>query len=204
MEDIDVLDSVKASIAEEKIIEETRNIGAGQMIWKRMALCQKIASAVEADFVTTPRAHKDIPSDYLNELQEAFTIFDEKSTGSISANVLGDILRSLGQNPSEEYVQKVFTQIDQDGSGTINFVEFADFISSVETATMSSLESAFKVIDENGNGKLDIHELHNVLLKLGEKPTQKQLEYMMQSAGQPVNGEVDFAKFVKLMNGDFS
>eukprot|EP01123_Difflugia_compressa_P001147 TRINITY_DN1130_c0_g1_i3.p1 TRINITY_DN1130_c0_g1~~TRINITY_DN1130_c0_g1_i3.p1 ORF type:complete len:326 (-),score=71.81 TRINITY_DN1130_c0_g1_i3:169-1044(-) len=204
MEGIDVLDSVKASLAEEKIVEETRNIATGQMVWKRMALRQKIASAVKADFTITPESRKSLSADYLRDLKEAFDIFDKESSGSITSSNLGDILRSLGQNPTDDEVNKMVAKIDQDGNGTIDFDEFSDFMASAETASTSSLDSAFKAIDENGNGKLDIGELKDVLTKLGEKPNDKQLESMMYAAGQSPEGEIDFDKFVKLMNCDFS
>jgi len=200
MEDLDVLDSVKASLAEEKIVEETRNIASGQMIWKRMALRQKIASAIQADFSIVRSSRKNISNGYLKELKEAFDIFDKENTGSINSEMLGGMFRSLGQNPSNTEILKMIKKIDLEGNGTIEFDEFCDFMASAGKASMSSLESAFTAIDENGNGKLDINELREVLTKLGEKPTSTQLEYMMRAAGQKVEGDIDFEHFVMLMN----
>eukprot|EP01124_Arcella_intermedia_P022812 TRINITY_DN3485_c0_g1_i3.p1 TRINITY_DN3485_c0_g1~~TRINITY_DN3485_c0_g1_i3.p1 ORF type:complete len:1474 (-),score=449.77 TRINITY_DN3485_c0_g1_i3:117-4313(-) len=202
LEGIDVLDSVKASLVEEKIVEETRNIASGQMVWRRMALRQKIASAVREDFSITRGARKTLVEEVLKGLREAFNSFEQD--GSINTMLLGDILKSLGQNPSKEEIGEMVKKIDQDGNGIIEFEEFADFMASVESASFSSLQSAFSAIDENMDGKLDIRELEDVLVRLGEKPTQVQLLFMMKAAGQNADGEVNFDTFVKLMKEDFS
>jgi len=91
-------------------------------------------------------------------------------------------------------------KIDQDGNGTMEFEEFADFMATVEKSSMSSLEAVFKVIDKNGNGRLDKDELQALLFTLGEVPTTEQMEYMMRAAG---TNDIDFNKFVELMNCNF-
>jgi calmodulin len=204
IEQENILDTIKAAITEEKIIEETRNIAMGQILWKRMSIRQKIASAVKNDIVIISGTHKTLSSDYLNELKDAFTIFDADGSGSISSDELGDILKILGQNTSSEELRSMISKIDQDGNGTIDFEEFADFLASGEKVSVTSVESAFKVIDINGNGALDKEELRDVLTRLGESPRSNQIEYMMLAAGVPLNAEIDFQKFIRLMNCDFN
>ena len=43
------------------------------------------------------------------------------STGEISARELGDIMRSLGQDPSPTELEDMVHEVDKDGSGTIDF-----------------------------------------------------------------------------------
>lgn len=49
------------------------------------------------------------------ELKEAFTLFDKNGDGHISANELGQVLRAIGQNPTEATIQEVMTKADKDG-----------------------------------------------------------------------------------------
>ena len=42
----------------------------------------------------------------LVEVQETFNLFDQRGDGKIQASQLGDVLRSLGQNPTENEVKK--------------------------------------------------------------------------------------------------
>ena len=49
------------------------------------------------------------------EIKEAFCIFDRDESGAISAKELGMVMRSLGQNPTEQEVMNWVNQVDVDG-----------------------------------------------------------------------------------------
>lgn len=42
----------------------------------------------------------------ITEVQETFNLFDQRGDGKIAAAQLGDVLRALGQNPTEIEVKK--------------------------------------------------------------------------------------------------
>jgi len=70
---IDVLDNVKASLAKEKIIEETRKIVTGQNIWKRIALCQKFALVIQAEFSIVAGSHPSSKTFAMNSKKHLMT-----------------------------------------------------------------------------------------------------------------------------------
>lgn len=41
------------------------------------------------------------------DFQEAFQLFDQKGDGRVQVSQIGDILRALGQNPTESDVKKL-------------------------------------------------------------------------------------------------
>lgn len=45
------------------------------------------------------------------EYQDAFSLFDSRGDGKISISQLGDVLRALGQNPTEAEVKKCCHQL---------------------------------------------------------------------------------------------
>ena len=45
------------------------------------------------------------------EYQEAFSLFDNRGDGKINVSQLGDVLRALGQNPTEAEVKKCCNQL---------------------------------------------------------------------------------------------
>jgi len=49
------------------------------------------------------------------ELQEAFSLFDKDGGGSISYSELGAVMRSLGQNPTEDELKEMIAEVDEDG-----------------------------------------------------------------------------------------
>ena len=60
----------------------------------------------------------------IDDLKEAFSLFDKDGSGSISADELYLVLKSQGANPTKEEVRKLVDSIDLDGNGEIDLYEF--------------------------------------------------------------------------------
>lgn len=58
------------------------------------------------DRSTTLRNVKDYGVVICTEFQETFNLFDNKGDGKIYASQLGEVLRAMGQNPTEAEVKK--------------------------------------------------------------------------------------------------
>ncbi|XP_059309775.1 probable calcium-binding protein CML25 [Lycium ferocissimum] len=68
---------------------------------------------------------KDIDSDeVLENLKDAFSVFDMDKNGSISAEELQTVLQSLGEDCSLAECRKMISGVDCDGDGMISFEEF--------------------------------------------------------------------------------
>ena len=63
----------------------------------------------------------------LQEYKDIFSFFDRDGGGSITSVELGQVMRTLGWDPSEIELQELISQIDQDGNGVITFNEFVWF-----------------------------------------------------------------------------
>lgn len=59
------------------------------------------------------------------------------------------VMRSLGQNPSDMEIQDMINEIDEDGNGTIDFNEFMMLmVRKMQSSTIDDeLRDAFKVFD---------------------------------------------------------
>ena len=51
----------------------------------------------------------------ISEFREAFHVFDSDGSGSISSDEMGTVMRSLGQNPTEQDVKDLVEEIDING-----------------------------------------------------------------------------------------
>ena len=49
------------------------------------------------------------------EYKEAFALFDKKGTGAVPREVLGDLLRALGQNPTQAEVADLVAAAPREG-----------------------------------------------------------------------------------------
>lgn len=82
-------------------------------------------------------------------------------------------MRALGFEPKKEEIKKMISDIDKDGSGTIDFSEFLEMM----TAKMSERDSreeilkAFRLFDDDETGKISFRNLKRVAKELGENMT---------------------------------
>lgn len=57
---------------------------------------------------------------HLAEFKEAFSLFDKDGDGTISSDELGVVMRSLGQNPSDQELDDLIKEVDIDGMVNYN------------------------------------------------------------------------------------
>lgn len=90
-------------------------------------------------------------------------------------------MRALGFEPKKEEIKKMISDIDKDGSGTIDFSEFLEMM----TAKMSERDSreeilkAFRLFDDDETGKISFRNLKRVAKELGENMTDEELQEMI-------------------------
>lgn len=143
----------------------------------------------------------NLTEEQIAEFKEAFQIFDKDGDGSITTKELGTVMRSLGQNPSDEEVRQMIEEVDEDKSETIDFKEFLGLMAKKmkETDAEDELLEAFKVFDRDGNGKISAHELRYVMLSSGEDLTEQDIQEMVMEADIDGDGFIDYQEFVKIM-----
>ncbi|CAB4057320.1 CALM [Lepeophtheirus salmonis] len=97
--------------------------------------------------------------DLLTELQqaefkEAFDEFDKDGSGTISTKELLLVMRSIGQNPTEDEILEMVMESDLNGDGTIDFLEFVEMMKkkSSETDQTEDLREAFRIFDKKQIG----------------------------------------------------
>ncbi len=131
------------------------------------------------------------------KLWEAFKVFDADGSGGISASELGQVMRSLGQNPSKTELRDLIKEVDVDLSGSIDFDEFKTLIVSRQGDRKSRLKLAFSVFDEDGSGQITTNELHNVMSQFGL--TDEELDEMIKEVDSDGDASIDFEEFMELV-----
>ncbi|KAJ2817468.1 hypothetical protein GGI24_005388 [Coemansia furcata] len=149
-------------------------------------------------------SNKQTNDDRIAEYREAFDQLDKDGDGKITAADLKAMLKSVGQNPSDEDIQDMFKELDEDGCGTMDFEEF---LAQIQTQAAECNEDDvakenFKTFDENGDGFITKSELRKALDKFGMKPSDEDINEMMANADTNKDGHIDFKEFVKITKGD--
>ena len=95
----------------------------------------------------------------------------------------------------------MISDIDKDGSGTIDFSEFLEMM----TAKMSERDSreeilkAFRLFDDDETGKISFRNLKRVAKELGETMSDAELLEMIERADTDTDGEISPDEFYAIM-----
>ncbi|KAI9300521.1 calmodulin [Cunninghamella echinulata] len=142
-----------------------------------------------------------LTQEQIDEIREAFNLFDKDNDGAISSKELGTAMRSLNMNPTEAELQDMIMEVDKDGNGIIDFNEFLTLVSKKlkDTDSPEEIQEAFKVFDKDGNGYISAAELRHVMTSLGERLTEEEVEEMIREADVDGDDRINYEEFVKMM-----
>ncbi|XP_022794559.1 myosin-2 essential light chain-like [Stylophora pistillata] len=147
-----------------------------------------------------------LSEDQIAEHKEAFMLFDRRGDGKIDSAQLGEVLRSLGLNPTQAEVHKALKEVDPSGSNRISFDEFFPIFHSfgqrkASKSTNEGFVDGLRVFDREGNGQVSAAELRHVLTGLGEKMSEEEVDLLL-SGLEDNQGQINYEEFVKtVMSG---
>lgn len=144
---------------------------------------------------------ENLSQEQLEELKEAFSMYDLDGDGVITTRELGSVMRTVGLNPTEAEILNFIKEADTDNSGSINFEEFSvmmvDKMRNIDSE--EDIIEAFKVFDMDNKGYITVHELRHIMTNLGEKLTDQEVTDMMREADGDGDGVINYEDFVKIM-----
>merc|ERR1712227_763872 len=97
-----------------------------------------------------------LSDEQLDEIREAFSLFDSDASGMIDVRELKAAMRALGFE-----VKKMVMDVDNDGNGTIEFAEFLQMMTGKmgEKDTREDIEKVFKLFDDDNTNKISFRNL---------------------------------------------
>ena len=145
---------------------------------------------------------QEISENKIEEIREAFKLFDTDGSGSITAQELQDFFIKIGHNPSKKQIDKMIKEV-HDGDTNNKDIDFNTFLRIVtkrmrDVDTEEELIESFKIFDPDGTGLISIEDLKNILLEYGDlNLLPDELEDVIADADEDNHGFINYEIFVK-------
>ncbi|XP_063697891.1 troponin C-like [Culicoides brevitarsis] len=151
---------------------------------------------------------KQLSKEQTRILQEAFNAYDVDNTGSISTEVVGEILETLDVKLTEDELDDIIDEFDEDESGELDFNEFIElakrFIEPEEDYDnlRKELREAFMLYDKDARGYLTLDTFKEILRELDGAIPEEEIDDIVDEIDADGSGTVDFEEFMEVMTGE--
>jgi len=137
----------------------------------------------------------------IEEIREAFHLYDTERSGFVTIRQLGGVMRALGEILTEAEIYNLANETDLDFGGQVQFKDFLYVMSKrlEEQNSLVSLKQAFKIFDRNEVNSFTILDIRAVMTNLGEKMSDSDLQEMFQDIDMDKDGKISFNEFVAAM-----
>lgn len=134
--------------------------------------------------------------------QDIFTLFDKKNEGSITKEKVGDYLRAIGYNPSEQQIKSIIASSNNQDSYSFDSLnqiidENNDILQSTINKSVKDFVKAFRIFDTNQTGKIAVGDLKYMLTSLGEKLSNEEFDEIIKGVNVDDNGMINYEEFIK-------
>jgi len=142
-----------------------------------------------------------VSEEEIDEIREAFLLFDADRSGTISATELKTAMASLGFEGKNQAIFQMMSDVDEDGSGMIDFDEFLDMMTAKmsDKDTKEDIAKVFQLYDDDNTGKISLRNMKRVAKELGETMGDKDLMEMIERADTDNDGEITLDDFYAIM-----
>ena len=106
----------------------------------------------------------------IEEIREAFNLFDTDGSGTIDPKELKAAMQSLGFEAKNQTIYQMIGDIDKDNDGSIDFEEFLDMMTAKmsDKDTREDIQKVFNLFDDDQTGRITLRNLKRVAKGAGE------------------------------------
>jgi len=149
----------------------------------------------------TQKQRQGLDDEQIEELREAFNLFDTEHSGTIDARELKAALRALGFEVKKEDVRRMLNDVGKDASQPIDFNDFQDMMRGrmPDKNSREEINKVFALFDEDETGKISFRNLKRISQELGESLGDDELQEMIEEADRDGDGLINPEEFYRVM-----
>ena len=137
----------------------------------------------------------------LEEIKEAFQLFDTEGRGQIDIKELKAAFRALGFQVKKAEIRQLLADVDKEGGENVGFDEFVEMCGPKMASrdTRDEIMKGFGLFDDDGTGAISFRNLKRVANELGENLTDEELQEMIDEADRDGDGLINEDEFFRVM-----
>eukprot|EP00106_Octopus_bimaculoides_P001020 XP_014768462.1 PREDICTED: troponin C-like [Octopus bimaculoides] len=140
----------------------------------------------------------------VNDAQQAFNLFDKKGDGAVPTKELNNVFKSLALHVADHKLQLWVDEMDEEATGFIGWEKFCTLFKRKvqEDEDEREVREAFRVLDKNNQGVIDVEDLRWILKSLGDDLNDEEIQDMINETDTDGSGTVDYEEFKTLMTSE--
>jgi len=149
-----------------------------------------------------------LPKEQVEMLQTCFNSFDQDKKGYITPDIVASMMDMMGFKFSTKELNNLIKEIDEDGSGQIEFEEFIVLCSRFmeeepedNAVVIKELKEIFNLYDKDDVGYMTCDCLRGILAELDPDLEDEDLDDIIDEVDEDGSGTIDFDEFTKMMVG---
>ena len=178
---------------------------------EKIIACLKNIKNYQSEYIlqTTVLAflvHNFTHHEAVKDVSQFFNVFDngiEQADGKLTREeVIKGLIKFMPKTEVVKSVDAIFSKIDTDGNGYIEFEEFLGACLDKKIFLQSNiLQFAFNFFDKDGSGKIELHELEEVFCsgKKNSSELKSALKDIIKSIDKNGDGQIDMHEFTIMM-----
>ena len=142
--------------------------------------------------------------DKLKECQLIFDMFDEDKDNQITIKELGDCLRICGAAPSQQELNIIIKNLEDNKKELISFETFIKLLERFLSTQDSEedLIKEFMKIDQLGDGTISESDLRKLMSNYENPLNSQEIDDIIHEANVDENGYINIQRFVKSLLGN--
>uniref|UniRef100_A0A7S2V0E0 EF-hand domain-containing protein n=1 Tax=Fibrocapsa japonica TaxID=94617 RepID=A0A7S2V0E0_9STRA len=138
----------------------------------------------------------------IEEVREAFNLFDTEGKGTIDIRELKAAFRALGFTVKKNDIREMMAHLGKESHEyNIAFNEFVQMVTPrmMNRDTREEIMKVFALFDEDQTGGISFRNLKRVAAELGENLTDDELQEMVDEADRDGDGVINQEEFYRVM-----
>ena len=145
-----------------------------------------------------------LDDDKKKECKIVFDMLDKDKDSKITTKELGDCLRICGAAPSQQELDMMIKDFEENNNNLISFEKFLILFEKVlnNQDSEEDIINEFKKMDRLGNGTISEKDLRDLMANYGNALSKDEIEDIIQEANVDQNGYINIENFTKILLGN--